>query len=271
MIADSVIPTCPVIIADNVSAYVGRFRTEVAKTFAEGVAKLDLSRIVPQAAPPFERFWVEFRWPYATGTGATAKRQFCWAFDVRARQRKVAIDGIERNVGWRLDAHVWADYDKKGPVSYPFHAEVDVGESGELLGWKNTRDDGSELGITVIPPEATLILLMTIGFMHCKNVTLREQKRPDKLIRSRKKKNKKSLLRWHVLDIEPMRQVLQTEGNADAVGIEQALHICRGHFKDYRQSGLFGKVKGVFWWDAIVRGASPQGVIAKDYNVKAPR
>jgi hypothetical protein len=49
--------------------------------------------------------------------------------------------------------------------------------------------------------------------------------------------------------------------------MKQALHICRGHFKDYRQSGLFGRHKGVFWWDMAARGSAEQGIVDKDYRI----
>ena len=61
------------------------------------------------------------------------------------------------------------------------------------------------------------------------------------------------------------------KANAAGADIGQSpLHICRGHFKDYRESGLFGKVKGIFWWDQYVRGDLENGAVVKDYNVKAP-
>jgi hypothetical protein len=42
----------------------------------------------------------------------------------------------------------------------------------------------------------------------------------------------------------------------------------RGHFKDYSVKGLFGRYKGVYWWDSQVRGEVNGGVVDKDYRVK---
>jgi hypothetical protein len=68
-----------------------------------------------------------------------------------------------------------------------------------------------------------------------------------------------------------MKKVLETEGDIQHNGIAKALHICRGHFKDYRNSaGLFGKYKGLYWWDMHTRGTEKAGVVIKDYRVKAP-
>ncbi len=107
--------------------------------------------------------------------------------------------------------------------------------------------------------------------MHCKNVTARAIDPPAALQKARQKRGKRPLLRYHVLDIEPMKQVLRKQGGlGSGNNIAQALHICRGHFKDYRQSGLFGKVKGIFWWDQHARGDVKQGVVTKDYSIKPP-
>lgn len=47
------------------------------------------------------------------------------------------------------------------------------------------------------------------------------------------------------------------------------LHLCRGHFKDYRESsGLFGKLKGLYWFDAHARGSADVGVVEKEYVVR---
>lgn len=110
--------------------------------------------------------------------------------------------------------------------------------------------------------------LLAINFMHCKNVQLIPNEVPEKLKRKRIKKHGNPGLKYYTLEISSMRRVLETEGNISKNGLKKALHICRGHFKDYRESGLFGKIKGVFWWDANVRGDIKQGAVIKDYAVK---
>ena len=69
-----------------------------------------------------------------------------------------------------------------------------------------------------------------------------------------------------------MTRILDTEGGIGrGGGLKQALHICRGHFKDYRDGrGLFGKHKGLYWWEQNVRGSIEQGVHIKDYRVRTP-
>jgi len=73
--------------------------------------------------------------------------------------------------------------------------------------------------------------------------------------------------------VEPLRkQLRKQDSRPDDEGrhIQQALHICRGHFKDYRDSGLFGKHFGIYWWDMHMRGSKEYGEIVKDYEIEVP-
>lgn len=108
---------------------------------------------------------------------------------------------------------------------------------------------------------------LTLSFMHCKNVELKDIPNPPSFERRFVKWNGRPPIRYKELDILPMRKVLRSAAEAHHTGIHQAMHICRGHFKDYRQRGLFGKFKDIFWWDQMVRGSETQGVIHKTYNV----
>src|SRR5205823_1725124 len=77
------------------------------------------------------------------------------------------------------------------------------------------------------------------------------------------------LTSYYVLDIKPMRRILDTEGEATTKGLAHALHICRGHFKNYTEDApLFGKRVGTYWWGAQVRGKAEEGVVEKDYRVR---
>lgn len=96
-----------------------------------------------------------------------------------------------------------------------------------------------------------------------------EHNPPYKVQQKRIKQNKAPLTKYYTLDITRPRAILKSEGNIDEVGLQRALHICRGHFKDYSKGkGLFGKYKGLYWWDSQVRGTEEAGRIEKDYNIK---
>jgi hypothetical protein len=65
-----------------------------------------------------------------------------------------------------------------------------------------------------------------------------------------------------------MKEILRREGQVEHTGLKKALHIVRGHFKDYTKgSGLFGKYQGIYWWDAHVAGDLKLGTLAKTYKV----
>lgn len=114
-------------------------------------------------------------------------------------------------------------------------------------------------------------LYLAISFMNCKNVELVDHPAP-RLSKGRQKRGDRPLLSFKTLNISPMRRVLETEGNSAVNGLAKALHICRGHFKTFEPGkGLFGKHEGMFWWNNHVRGSTEQGVIVKDYAVKAPK
>jgi hypothetical protein len=108
---------------------------------------------------------------------------------------------------------------------------------------------------------------LALSFLHCKNVTLARED-PCHSRKPPKKGETCRRLHYHVLNIKPMQEVLRRDGQSHTTGLKHALHICRGHFKDYRQRGLFGKYQGLFWWDAHVRGKSDTGVVVKDYHVQ---
>lgn len=112
--------------------------------------------------------------------------------------------------------------------------------------------------------------LLAISFMHCKNTRLLSHLPPPKLSKKWEAKSGHPLCRYEILDILPVRAILEREGKISTTGLKKALHICRGHFKDYRAHGLFGKQKGLFWWDQHVRGTLDAGVVVKDYRVRRP-
>lgn len=110
---------------------------------------------------------------------------------------------------------------------------------------------------------------LAISLSHCKNVEVSQVSPPEKLSQKQQRRHGVPKVRYHVLEITPMRQVLRNEGELIKHGdLRKALHICRGHFKDYRERGLFGRNKGIYWWGEHARGSLYQGVVTKDYEIK---
>lgn len=110
---------------------------------------------------------------------------------------------------------------------------------------------------------------LALSFLHCKNVIVNIHKSPP-LSKILVKKGIKPFCDYHVLNIEPMKKIIQHTEGSEGVGTKKALHICRGHFADYTKgNGLFGKYKDVFWKESHVRGSIHEGIVDKDYAIKA--
>jgi hypothetical protein len=106
--------------------------------------------------------------------------------------------------------------------------------------------------------------------MHCKNVAIIDHA-VDKPL-AKKWASKHGGLRptrYKTLVIEPLKQVLRSEGRAEQHGLQKALHICRGHFADYTEGrGLFGKIHGKFWMPSTVRGTKGKSAPPREIVVK---
>ena len=115
-------------------------------------------------------------------------------------------------------------------------------------------------------------LFYSISLLHCKNVTLEDIPQPPFKVQQARAKRGRPQIWYKTLVVTPLRKLLayDTEVDADNHGnpIKRALHICRGHFKDYRESGLFGKYHDIYWWEMHVRGSKAMGEIRKDYKVE---
>jgi hypothetical protein len=144
-----------------------------------------------------------------------------------------------------------------------------LGQVDPLITETSTDDPGplkNFLFLTTFP------LFLAVGFMNCKNVTI-EPHDPDPAInRERRKAGRKPFVRYHTINIEPMKRVLRTEGQVDKVGLARALHIVRGHFATYTpEKPLFGRVAGTVWRPAHVRGSADEGIVVSDYEVGSPK
>lgn len=112
------------------------------------------------------------------------------------------------------------------------------------------------------------IPFMALSFMHCKNVRIEKgPPHPSKLQQARMDRGKAPLVRWHTLVIDPAKAILAAANNGQSEPTPRALHICRGHFKDFRNHGLFGRYRDIYWWPMHSRGSGERGVILKDYRV----
>lgn len=227
---------------------------------------------------------------------------------------------IYRNTGyypgakWVLSASLFTEYNyshqKKGRVAITptWRWKIGVNAQGMAIGSEDVHNGplAQEYFLQNTEPGANLeeiverlagayypflcTGLLTLSFLHCKNVALKTVEEPGSLEQpppaSRKaqkqKRQKQTAIRdqqqpvqppptvtYHILDVEPMKKVLRTEGQAEQQGLKRAMHICRGHFAHYEEGkGLFGKYHGTYWRAQHVRGEASQGTHIKDYRIK---
>jgi hypothetical protein len=111
---------------------------------------------------------------------------------------------------------------------------------------------------------------LAVSFLHCKNVTLVDHAVDAPLAKKWKARHGFSPTPYHTLVIEPLKAILRGQGGAgQGTGLAKAMHICRGHFADYREGrGLFGKYKQVVWIPSMVRGTKGKAAPPREMEIR---
>jgi hypothetical protein len=105
--------------------------------------------------------------------------------------------------------------------------------------------------------------LAVLGLLNCMNVE-RCVVQPRRQARRAAVRNGLPLVSWHELVVRGCG--VGSQGDSPA-GESLALHWVRGHFKDYRSGGLFGRQRGVYWWAPHLAGQADR-VAMKDYRLQ---
>jgi hypothetical protein len=181
-----------------------------------------------------------------------------------------------------IEVQCWADFrkfcgrwyvmlDETGQVlcrnNYAFFYII---EPDELLNLVNTQEKGAEWATNEFSKafgRHGAICLATIQFMNCRNVEIINNKPTRQQIRNAERQGKRPPVTYKTLRILPFRKVAKPTGTHS--GTEMSLHICRGHFKNFKAGPGLGKfhAHGLWWWHPQVRGKEEQGRVIKDYEV----
>lgn len=284
------IASSPAIILDNVASFYAHHDQSV----------WDIVDDVPNWSPPFRMFFVEWEepkeWKIKGKKVASPGWQqgfFVVAFDVKDTNKYDVSsweDTMARSLGqvsnpnpgqfgirdclqesrWMLACHPYMSTSKPPISGHAFWFGMCnflfVDSKGNAIEGKRGGILRSELMELEELWTSMHVLGLGISFCHCKNVAVADHRedRAGKWHHQRKIPK----ITFKTLDIGPMKQVLRTEGGSESVGIQKALHICRGHFATYTpEHPLFGKYVGTFWKADHVRGKAEAGVVVKDYNV----
>lgn len=163
-------------------------------------------------------------------------------------------------------ANFWIGRDGSPTDEVPFGYGALRGKGGEL-------DEGIANGISAMGAALMQPLLLGISFMNYKGVATKANDPPDKVNRERRKHGMRPFLRYHTIEIEPLKRAMRSEGGIEEVGLKKAWHRVRGNLAVYRDS-FFGRPLErplAVWRPNHVRGSAERGVVVSDYNVKAPK
>ena len=213
----------------------------------------------PNLAPPWPLFFMFYKMPQLWGSSsgpvdALTGSEFGYLF-----LTKPLPDG------WEIETLIFVDNGKKIGVIGVLYEVDETGQFRAVAGadglrWATTPlitwPEGHPVDKLRMPDNSwsghifMFAPCLAISFCHCKNVEIIRQPVPSKVKAKRERKYGWSPNQWHALQIEPMRRQLDAAGANEPGGLQRALHIMRGHFKDYRERrGLFGKTHGMWWWD----------------------
>jgi len=231
------------------------------------------TEFAPCVALPFPKVFVEFH-------NHGLKRRVGWMMAEVRSDGPLALDAAAKTGITSFDRCIVGDcvfqLGDGRAVRPELHAILHTDSRGRMV--ENPAfNDNCRLALTGdgwmhMAMEAILPSLLAISFMNCKNVTLDPVDPPAVLNKIRQRGGLKPFLRYHTINIEPMKSVLRTEGGIEANGLKKALHICRGHFATYSDR-MFGRSLAepvTVWRPAHVRGSIKEGVVLSDYRVKAP-
>jgi len=262
----------PVLLIDNVADYY--FHVSDQEFWS-------LDKDFPNLAPPFPAFWCEHRLPNRIHSKEKGDTDLSTLIDpnakvgilVHAADRKDVTGEFPEATRWVLWCELFIDYGHRGKSPSGPHGAIFfcVDAEGRCLdkpwmqGFADQKDDAimKALIIWVHPT------LLAISFLHCKNVTITENTVPKPLAKKYFAKTGSWPVNYKTLVIEPLKQILRREGKSDTVGVAKAMHICRGHFRDYREGrGLFGKYKQVVWTPMTVRGTKGKSAPPREIEVR---
>jgi hypothetical protein len=250
----------PVLLIDNVADYYYVGTTQ--ETW-------NLTRDFPNLSPPFPAFWCEHRVPRAIRSengdvnlveafeGRLNKGRVGWLI-LAADRKDVVGDGIPADTRWVLCGELFIDCGDIDGILGPHGSWLAaIDEHGAMIGAPHLRSYAPESANEAMQAQMTWIhpTLLAVSFLHCRNVSIVDNAVPPKLARRTRERHGIEPTAYKTLVIEPLKQVLRHEGRSHETGLANAMHICRGHFKDYREGrGLFGKYHQVVWQPSIVRG-----------------
>lgn len=249
---------CAVIEISNIADY----------TFENNICNL---MEMPNLRPPFVNSWFEF-----TSTDYERKKTGYIVYDggkgIAGGQKLLTVRyDLLKNGSIRMDtkhSYMWR-LDPDGKLWGTARQSLDG-----MWTLKGPEYDGIEVEGTFKTTRLHHVLGMALSFLNTKYVETIDNPPPPKLSKKHERHYGRPLVTYKTIKVNPMSKRYADTGDDEPSegGIPSRLHICRGHFKDFRHgAGLFGKYRDIFWWDQHLRGDVHEGVVVNDYEVQAPQ
>jgi hypothetical protein len=256
----------------NVSNYIFR---------VAGKDAWDLNVDIPSFACPFEQMWMEYPGP---------------TYVVNDREGRIECNNPPRNLGALLRVYPNEDrsqirvsilmaMETEDGAICPCAAKLEIVTDGDgqiipmdvlVMRVHNSITSPTPTGAVDAMRSRLIPFLLGVSFMNCVNVA--RETREIAPIRAKghgaNARPAQPGVRYSVLNIGKMTNVLRDEGGAETHGLKRALHRCRGHFArygpKYNRGRLFGKLEGRFWIPETERGNPEHGEVKHVYNVNPP-
>lgn len=199
--------------------------------------------------PPFDLMWIE------------------WRIDAQKHsavlmQTTRNLDGTHSILAMLVSALRPKDYVHKMPAT--MHAITGIADTGEVVtlaeGLINGEQSQSFNGH--FAPA-----WLSVAWMNCKNLTLRQEQPSDQVARKRRKRRAFMGLDYHRITVEDTHKKRWEK----STGISASrFHTVRGHLATYsHEKPMFGKYVGTFWKPSHTRGNADLGRINHEYHVQS--
>lgn len=235
----------------------------------------------PRPIPPFESCWMEFHVPRETFSEGERRRMpirdvfdriGLWITLTPSPVPGSAKYGLtltpfcmgpENRYAWIMPVNVIGISDQYEPIP--------IGGKGGLFYMYPGSNDAAlspnrDYAATLGSSSNSLCFpgLLAMSLLNCRNVVTRKIQTPIALLKKHTKHGAEITREHHVIEIEPIIKVTRSE--TQSIGYSRrAASVIRGHFKDYRDGkGLFGKLRGLYWWHQQAHGLNPP-----EYRLKA--
>lgn len=203
---------------------------------------------LPCVTPTFEQVWLE------GAAHGTAGRVGAMVFRHDLRSWKAST------LACRFVCSVFPFFGYNDRVYGGGRVNLLLGSDGHCV--RRSQGDGLWCAVSEWALWCTLHALCKI---HCKNVTVEPAKQGESSWLAGERAVKR-MSEWHTIKVRPVHRSSAELQDAGEPTITR-LRSVAGHYADYRQNGLFGRHRGIYWFPERQYGDADLGEVVPQYEV----